>query len=549
MEVGMSGDRSDREIDSRRRNLLLGGAALSVLGTAGLSISTQVAQAQQQQQTPRAGSRRPNILVIFGDDIGLWNLSVWNKGMMGFRTPNIDRIANEGAIFSTYYGQQSCTAGRAAFITGQCPFRTGLTKVGLPGATVGLQKEDPTIAEMLKPLGYMCGQFGKNHLGDRDEFLPTAHGFDEFFGNLYHLNAEEEPENPDYPKDPEFRKKYGPRGVLKTSADGKIDDTGPLTRKRMETVDEEFLAAAKDFMGRQVKADKPFFVWFNSTRMHIYTHLKPSSAGKTGLGLQADGMVEHDGQVGELLKFLEDEKIADNTLVIYSTDNGAMKNQWPDGGASPFRSEKDTNWEGAVRVPCVARWPGVIKPGTVLDGLFSAEDWLPTLVAAAGGDPDIKGKLLKGLQVGSKTFKVHLDGYNQLPMLKGETTASPRKDFFYFSDDGELMAFRDERYKYNFVAQFATGMNVWKLPPTNMRIPIITDLMSDPFEYAWDASVSYENWVGGTRLLAAPGCRQGCPLYGDLQGIPATPARGVVLYRPGDGKGERVDKGAIGATP
>lgn len=500
----MSGDRSDREIDSRRRNLLLGGAALSVLGTAGLSISTQVAQAQQQQQTPRAGSRRPNILVIFGDDIGLWNLSVWNKGMMGFRTPNIDRIANEGAIFSTYYGQQSCTAGRAAFITGQCPFRTGLTKVGLPGATVGLQKEDPTIAEMLKPLGYMCGQFGKNHLGDRDEFLPTAHGFDEFFGNLYHLNAEEEPENPDYPKDPEFRKKYGPRGVLKTSADGKIDDTGPLTRKRMETVDEEFLAAAKDFMGRQVKADKPFFVWFNSTRMHIYTHLKPSSAGKTGLGLQADGMVEHDGQVGELLKFLEDEKIADNTLVIYSTDNGAMKNQWPDGGASPFRSEKDTNWEGAVRVPCVARWPGVIKPGTVLDGLFSAEDWLPTLVAAAGGDPDIKGKLLKGLQVGSKTFKVHLDGYNQLPMLKGETTASPRKDFFYFSDDGELMAFRDERYKYNFVAQFATGMNVWKLPPTNMRIPIITDLMSDPFEYAWDASVSYENWLAARAFLLLP---------------------------------------------
>jgi arylsulfatase A-like enzyme len=503
MEVGMSGDRSDREIDSRRRNLLLGGAALSVLGTTGLSISTQVAQAQQQQ-TPRTGSRRPNILVIFGDDIGLWNLSVWNKGMMGFRTPNIDRIANEGAIFSTYYGQQSCTAGRAAFITGQCPFRTGLTKVGLPGATVGLQKEDPTIAEMLKPLGYMCGQFGKNHLGDRDEFLPTAHGFDEFFGNLYHLNAEEEPENPDYPKDPEFRKKYGPRGVLKTSADGKIDDTGPLTRKRMETVDEEFLAAAKDFMGRQVKADKPFFVWFNSTRMHIYTHLKPSSAGKTGLGLQADGMVEHDGQVGELLKFLEDEKIADNTLVIYSTDNGAMKNQWPDGGASPFRSEKDTNWEGAVRVPCVARWPGVIKPGTILDGLFSAEDWLPTLVAAAGGDPDIKGKLLKGLQVGSKTFKVHLDGYNQLPVLKGETTASPRKDFFYFSDDGELMAFRDERYKYNFVAQFATGMNVWKLPPTNMRIPIITDLMSDPFEYAWDASVSYENWLAARAFLLLP---------------------------------------------
>jgi len=483
-----------------RRHFLLAGVSLAVLGTIGLPTFKEQAQAQQ---TP--SGRRPNILVIFGDDIGLWNLSVWNKGMMGFRTPNIDRIGNEGAVFSTYYGQQSCTAGRAAFITGQCPFRTGLTKVGLPGATVGLQKEDPTIAELLKPLGYMCGQFGKNHLGDRDEFLPTAHGFDEFFGNLYHLNAEEEPENPDYPKDPEFRKKFGPRGVLKTSADGKIEDTGPLTRKRMETVDEEFLAAAKDFMERQVRATKPFFCWFNSTRMHIFTHLKPSSAGKTGLGLQADGMVEHDGQVGELLKFLEDQKIADNTLVIYTTDNGAMKSMWPDGGISPFRSEKDTNWEGAVRVPCVARWPGVIKPGTIVDGLFSAEDWLPTLVAAAGGDSDIKGKLRAGLPVGNKTFKVHIDGYNQLPVLKGEATESPRKEYVYFDDDGNLVAYRDERFKFNFTAQFSTGISVWRMPLTPLRAPLIIDLKADPFEYAFDGStVMFDKWMMDRTFLILP---------------------------------------------
>ena len=501
----MSDDRSKSEIDSRRRSLLLGGTALSVLSVVGLGSSVQLAQAQQQQQpaTP-PGGRRPNILVIFGDDIGLWNLSVWNKGTMGFRTPNIDRIANEGALMSTYYGQQSCTAGRAAFITGQCPFRTGLTKVGLPGATVGLQKEDPTIAEMLKPLGYMCGQFGKNHLGDRDEFLPTAHGFDEFFGNLYHLNAEEEPENPDYPKDPEFRKKFGPRGVLKTSADGKIEDTGPLTRKRMETVDQEFLTATKDFIERQVKANKPFFVWFNSTRMHIFTHLKPESASKTGLGLQADGMVEHDGHVGELLKLLDDLKIADNTLVVYSTDNGAMKSMWPDGGVSPFRSEKDTNWEGAVRVPCMARWPGVIKPGTIIDGLFSAEDWLPTLVAAAG-DPDIKNKLVKGYQAGGKTFKVHIDGYNQLPVLKGEAAESPRKEFVYFDDDGNLVAYRDERFKFNFTAQFATGISVWRMPLTNLRAPLIIDLKADPFEYAFDGStVFYDKWMMDRAFLILP---------------------------------------------
>jgi arylsulfatase A-like enzyme len=496
--------KQSKRTGSSRRKMLMAGSALSVLSTVGLGPSIQTAQAQGQPATPSAGGKKPNILVIFGDDIGLWNLSVWNKGMMGFKTPNIDRIANEGAIMSQYYGQQSCTAGRAAFIMGQCPFRTGLTKVGLPGAAVGIQKEDPTIAEMLKPLGYMCGQFGKNHLGDKDEYLPTAHGFDEFFGNLYHLNAEEEPENPDYPKDPEFRKKFGPRGVLKTSADGKIEDTGPLTRKRMETVDEEFMAAAKDFMGRQVKADKPFFCWFNSTRMHVFTHLKPASDGKTGLGLQADGMVEHDGQVGELLKFLEDQKIADNTLVIYSTDNGAMKNQWPDGGSSPFRSEKDTNWEGAVRVPCMARWPGVIKPGATIDGLFSAEDWLPTLVAAAGGDPDLKDKLTKGYQAGGKTFKVHLDGYNQLPVLKGEQTKSPRKEFVYFDDDGNLVAFRDERYKYVFIAQFSKGMEVWRMPLTSLRAPIMIDLLADPFENAFDNAPAWEKWEIDRAFLILP---------------------------------------------
>jgi arylsulfatase len=491
---------SDRT-DTDRRKLLMGGTALATLGVVGMGAVQQA----QAQTAPAAGAsgKKPNILVIFGDDIGQPQISAYTMGMMGYRTPNIDRIANEGAIFTDAYGQQSCTAGRAAFILGQCPFRTGLTKVGMPGATVGIQKEDPTIAELLKPLGYMCGQFGKNHLGDRDEFLPTNHGFDEFFGNLYHLNAEEEPENPDYPKDPEFRKKFGPRGVLRTSADGKIEDTGPLTKKRMETVDEEFLAAARDFMGRQVKADKPFFCWFNSTRMHVFTHLKPSSEGKTGVGIQGDGMVEHDGMVGDLLKFLEDQKIADNTLVIYTTDNGAMKNQWPDGGASPFRSEKDTNWEGAVRVPCLARWPGVIKPNTLITGLFSAEDWLPTIVAAAG-DPDVKAKLLKGHQAGPRSFKVHLDGYDQLPVLKGETTESPRKEYFYFSDDGELMAFRDERFKYTFLAQFATGMNVWKMPATPLRVPIITDMMTDPFEYAWDASAYYEKWVMEHAFLALP---------------------------------------------
>lgn len=447
--------------------------------------------------------KKPNILVIFGDDIGVSNVSAYSRGLMGFMTPNIDRIGNEGGVFVQYYGQQSCTAGRAAFITGQSPFRTGLTKVGLPGSPIGLQKEDPTIAEFLKPLGYMCGQFGKNHLGDQDRYLPTAHGFDEFFGNLYHLNAEEEPENPDYPKGAEFKKKFGPRGVLKSTADGKIEDTGPLTSKRMETVDEEFLAAAKDFMARQVKAGKPFFTWFNSTRMHVFTHLKPASKGKTGLGLQADGMVEHDLMVGELLKFLDDQGIADNTIVIYTTDNGAMKNQWPDGGSSPFRSEKDTNWEGAYRCPALIRWPGVVKPGSNFTGIFSAEDWLPTLVAAAGGDQDVVGKARNGVSAAGKNFKVHLDGYNQLAYLKGEEP-SRRHEFIYFDDDGHLVAYRDDRFKYNFSIQMAKGMEIWRNPMMDLRGPTIIDLMTDPYEYAVDGSIAYEKWMIDRAFLILP---------------------------------------------
>jgi len=452
----------------------------------------------------QAADKKPNILVIYGDDIGQSNISAYSRGLMGFNTPNIDRIGNEGGVFVNYYSQQSCTAGRAAFILGQCPFRTGLTKVGMPGAKIGIQKEDPTIAEALKPLGYMTGQFGKNHLGDRDEFLPTNHGFDEFFGNLYHLNAEQEPENEDYPKDPAFRKQWGPRGVLRATSDGKIEDTGPLTIKRMETVDEEFLAAAKDFVQRSTKADKPFFCWFNSTRMHVFTHLKPASKGKTGLGIQADGMVEHDGQVGELLKLLDDLKIADNTIVLYSSDNGAMKSMWPDGGASPFRSEKDTNWDGAFRVPALVRWPGHIKPGTNFTELFSAEDWLTTFVAAAGGDPNLRESATKGVKLGDKTFKVHLDGYNQLDYLTGKTDKGARHEFFYFSDDGDLMAMRDDRFKYVFMEQRAIGVDVWIEPMTVLRTLQFIDLKSDPYEYSIDASAYYKGWMMDHAYMILP---------------------------------------------
>jgi arylsulfatase A-like enzyme len=449
-----------------------------------------------------AQDKKPNILVIMGDDIGYWNTSVYNRGAMGYQTPNLDRIAREGAMFTDYYGQQSCTAGRAAFLTGQSPFRTGLTKVGLPGADLGLRKEDPTIAELLKPLGYVSGQFGKNHLGDKDEFLPTAHGFDEFFGNLYHLNAEEEPENADYPKHPEFRQRFGPRGVLKSTADGKTQDTGPLTKKRMETVDEEFLAASLDFIDRAQKANKPFFVWFNATRMHIWTHLKKESEGKTGLGIYADGMVEHDSHVGQLLKKLDDLGIAQNTIVIYTTDNGAEVFTWPDGGTTPFRGEKGTNWEGSYRVPALIRWPGTVQPGTVINDLVAHEDWLPTLLAAAG-TPEIKEKLQQGYTAGTKQFKVHLDGYDQTDVLAGKGP-SKRKEFFYFSDDGDLVALRYDRWKLVFAEQRAHSLAVWQDPFVPLRFPKLFDLRADPFERADQESIDYGRWRAERIYLLVP---------------------------------------------
>jgi arylsulfatase len=453
-----------------------------------------------------AADKKPNILVIWGDDIGWYNISAYNQGVMGYRTPNIDRIAKEGAMFTDWYGQQSCTAGRATFITGQSPFRTGLLKVGLPGAKEGLQKEDPTIADLVKAQGYMTGQFGKNHLGDRDEHLPTAHGFDEFFGSLYHLNAEDEPEHPDYFKDPELRKRFGTRGVIRSWAnpDGtqRIESTGPLTKKRMETVDEEFLKGALDFMDRAKKANKPFFLWFNSTRMHIWTRLKAESQGKTGLGIYPDGMVEHDSHVGRLLDKLKELGLEDNTLVMYSTDNGAEKFTWPDGGQSPFRGEKNTNWEGGYRVPCVIRWPGVIKPGTVSNEIFAHEDVLPTLLAAAG-DPDIKEKLKKGYKVGDKTFKVHLDGYNISDALASKGP-SPRREFFYFNDDGQLVALRYDQWKLVFTEQRAHGFDVWQDPFVTLRVPKLFNLRSDPFETADHESMDYERWRVEHLFLLVP---------------------------------------------
>ncbi len=442
--------------------------------------------------------KKPNILVLFGDDIGWWNISYNSRGQMGYRTPNIDRIGNEGVFFTDYYGQQSCTAGRAAFITGQNPIRTGLTKVGTPGADIGLEAEDPTIAELLKPLGYVTGQFGKNHLGDKDRFLPTVHGFDEFFGNLYHLNAEEEPELPDYPKDPVIKKKFGPRGVLHCIADGKggqtIKDTGPLTRKRMETVDEEITSAALDWMEKQAKADQPFFLWYNSTALHFRTHVAEKNLGKSGQDPYSDRMVVHDEQIGMMLDKLDELGIADNTIVMYSTDNGPENDTWPDGANTPFRSQKDTNWEGGSRVPAFIRWPGKIKAGSVLNGIVTHQDMLPTLLAAAG-DPDVKEKLLDGHKVGDKTFKVHIDGYNMLPYLTGETKESPRNFFFFFSDDGELMAVRVGDYKFVFAEQRETTSRVWGEPFVKYRMPKIFHLRRDPFERADFNSNTYWDWV------------------------------------------------------
>jgi arylsulfatase A-like enzyme len=457
-------------------------------------------------RTKRTG--KPNILFIMSDDIGWFNVSCNNNGLMGYRTPNIDRIAKEGANFTDFYGQQSCTAGRAAFITGQAPIRTGLSKVGMPGAKLGLSFEDPTIAQFLKHLGYATGQFGKNHLGDRNEHLPTVHGFDEFFGNLYHLNAEEEPEAPEYPKDPAFRKRFGPRGVLKCRASDRddptedpqfgrvgaqvIENTGPLDRKRMETVDEEFLASALDYMERKTKEDTPWFCYMNTTRMHVWTHLRPESAGKTGLGLYPDGMVELDGIVGRLLDKLDALGVADETVVVFTTDNGAEKCTWPDRGQTPFRGEKDTNWEGGWRVPCVMRWPGVIEPGRVINDIASLQDFIPTFAAAAE-EPDLVEKVKQGYAIDGKRYKVHLDGVNLLPFLSGTEKQSPREGFLYWSDDGELLALRVREYKIHFKEQRAEGIQAWREPFADMRLPKVFNLRADPFESA-EVSMLYDRW-------------------------------------------------------
>ena len=454
------------------------------------------------QASARPAPAQPNILIIWGDDIGQFNVSAYNNGMMGYRTPNIDSIAKQGALFTDWYGQQSCTAGRAAFVTGQSPIRTGLTKVGLPGAPEGMKKEDPTIATLLRAKGYATGQFGKNHLGDRDEMLPTAHGFDEFFGNLYHLNAEEEPENPDYPKDPAFKKRFGPRGVIHSFADGRITDTGPLTKKRMETIDGEVTAKALDFMERAAKSNKPFFLWWNSTRMHIFTHLKAASEGKTGFGIYADGMVEHDGHVGEVLAKLKALGLDENTIVMYSTDNGSESFSWPDGGTTMFRGEKNTNWEGGYRVPTLIRWPGVIKPGTVINDIASHEDMLTTLLAAAG-DTTVKEDLLKGRAIGGTTYKVHLDGYNLLPALKGQGEW-PRKEFIYWTDDGSVAALRYDQWKVTFLRQDAHGLKVWQEPFVALRAPMITNLRMDPFELAHDIGMDYGRWYVEHMFAFAP---------------------------------------------
>ena len=470
---------------------------------------------KQSPDKAKQSAKQPNILVIWGDDIGINNLSCYSHGVMGYQTPNIDRLAKEGMMFTDSYGEQSCTAGRASFITGQSGFRTGLTKVGAPGATVGLKAEDATIAELLKPLGYATGQFGKNHLGDRNEYLPTVHGFDEFFGNLYHLNAEEEPELPDWPskKDfPKFNEMFAPRGVMRSKANEKddptvqerygrvgkqtIEDTGALTKKRMETCDDEFVAAAKDFIKRQSKAGKPFFVWLNTTHMHFKTHTKPSSLGQAGRWQSPyhDTMIDHDKNVGDVLDLLDELGIADNTFVMYSTDNGPHMNSWPDGGMTPFRSEKNTNWEGAFRVPMLVRWPGKIKAGSISNEIVQHHDWLPTFLAMAG-EPDIVEKCKKGHKAAGKTFKVHIDGFNLLPYLTGKEKKSPRKGFIYFSDDGDLVALRFDNWKMVFMEQRCEGtLRVWAEPFTVLRVPKLFNLRTDPLERADITSNSYYEW-------------------------------------------------------
>jgi arylsulfatase A-like enzyme len=454
---------------------------------------------------------KPNILIIWGDDIGQSNISAYTMGLVGYQTPNIDRVAKEGVIFTDYYGEQSCTAGRSSYITGQSVFRTGLSKVGLPGAELGLREEDPTIAGLLKEYGYVTGQFGKNHLGDRDEHLPTNHGFDEFFGNLYHLNAEEEPENEDYPGDMvladgrTFRDAFGPRGVIRSYADGRIEDTGPLTKKRMETVDDETLAAAIDFIKRANADGKPFYVWWNGTRMHFRTHVKDELRGISGQDEYADGMVEHDMHVGELLDLLDELGIADNTIVHYSTDNGPHMNTWPDAAMTPFRGEKNTNWEGGWRVPSMARWPGKIEAGTISNEIMHHMDWLPTLLAAAGTD-DVKDRLKKGnVRAIGRKYKVHLDGYNFLPYLTGETEEGPRREIFYFSDDGDLTALRYNDWKIIFMEQRVEAtLQAWAEPFVPLRIPLIFNLRRDPYERSQVTSNTYYDWVLDRVYLLVP---------------------------------------------
>jgi len=459
-----------------------------------------------------AAAGKPNILVIWGDDVGRSNISAYTMGMMGYQTPNIDRIASEGIIFTDYYGEQSCTAGRSSFIMGQSVFRTGLSKVGLPGAELGQREEDPTIAVLLKDQGYATGQFGKNHLGDRDEHLPTNHGFDEFFGNLYHLNAEEEPENEDYPKNPEFRKRFGPRGVIKSTADGKIEDTGPLTKKRMETVDDETAAAAIDFIERQTKANKPWFVWWSGTRMHFRTHVSQEKRAEAAkIYPNADeytaGMIEHDMHIGQFLETLDKLGIADNTIVHYSTDNGPHYNTWPDAASTPFRGEKNTNWEGGWRVPCAVRWPGVVKPGSISNGIVHHMDWLPTFLAAAG-KTDMKEDLLDGYtsKALGRSYKIHLDGYDLSDHLKDpKSVPSPRKEVFYFSDDGDLTALRYMDWKLIFMEQRAEAtFQAWLEPFVPLRLPLIFNLRRDPYERAQVTSNTYFDWLLDRAYLLVP---------------------------------------------
>ncbi len=453
---------------------------------------------------PANAADKPNILVIWGDDIGQSNISAYTRGLMGYQTPNIDRIANEGMMFTDYYGEQSCTAGRSSFILGQSVFRTGLSKVGMPGAKEGINEKDPTIATLLKQEGYATGQFGKNHLGDRDQMLPTNHGFDEFYGNLYHLNAEEEPENEDYPKDPEFRKKYGPRGVIHSYAGGKIEDTGPLTKKRMETIDDDTVAAALSFIERETKAKKPWFVWWSGTRMHFRTHVKPELRGISGQDEYSDGMVEHDRHIGLFLKKLDDLKIADNTLVFYSTDNGPHMNTWPDGAMTPFRGEKNTNWEGGWRVPAMVRWPGKIKADSVSNEIVHHMDWMPTLLAVAG-NTTVKEKLLKGYTAMGRSYKVHLDGYDILPMLIGKTKESPRNEIFYFSDDGDLTAIRYKDWKAIFMEQRVEGtLQAWAEPFVPLRVPLLFNLRRDPYERSQKTSNTYYDWLLDRVYLLLP---------------------------------------------